>query len=264
MTRARLVAAAVLVALTPAAAAADGAPLAAATIVERLHAQLPLAAPLRDAQGRTRTLGEVLQDRPALLVLGYYHCSMLCGLVLEGTARALAELERDARGSVPGYAVVAVSIDPRDDPASALERQRGVLARVGWTAQRWPFLVGTADDVSALAAAAGFGYRYDAGTDQYAHAAALVVLAPGGRVSSYLYGVDFDPREIGAALRDAELGAVRSPLRRFLLRCFHYVPALRRHGDAIAWSLRATALATLCALAVWLVRLVRAAPRSAP
>jgi len=48
---------------------------------QRLGEQLPPHARFRESHHSTVRLGDLLDGRPALLVLGYYKCPNLCGLV---------------------------------------------------------------------------------------------------------------------------------------------------------------------------------------
>jgi protein SCO1 len=234
------------------AAASPGAgpPLAAAGVSEHLGAALPLDLSFRDEQGRAVRLGDYFRDRPVVLVLGYYRCRMLCGLVIDGAAAALRGL-----GARPQ--LVSVSVDPRDDPASAARRQAGALASLGWPASRWPFLTGGEREVRALADAVGFDYRYDPDTDQYSHPALLTVATPGGRISSYLYGISFDGADLSAALAGARAGRLRETRQPLLLRCFHYVPSLRRYAGSITAFLRIGGVLILVAMGLGLLALRR-------
>lgn len=210
---------------------------------ERLDAQLPLELELRDSSGARVRLGRYFDGAPVVLVLGYYHCRMLCGRVLDGTTRALAELE--GRPEIPRFRMLSVSIDPRDDPESARRRRARVLEALGWSESRWPFLVGDEAQVGRLADRVGFEYRYDPDTHQYAHPAVLQVLSPQGRVAAYLYGVKFDPEALASALAAAEQGRTRNAVDRALMRCFRYVPALRRYADELGLFFRAGAVAVV-------------------
>lgn len=239
----------------PARDAPSRAPLAAARVEERLGAALPRELFFHDPAGRPLRLGDALGEGPAILVLGYYSCPMLCGRILDAAADALARLEAEAPDLRPR--VVAVSVDPGDGPARARQRQQRVLEPLGWSARRWPFLVGDAPAIARLTEAVGFGYRYDRASGQFAHPAVLVVLTPEGRVSSYVYGLRFDPRELAEALRAARAGGTREALHPVLLRCLQYVPALRRWSQEIGAFLRGGALLIVIGLGLWLGRLWR-------
>jgi protein SCO1/2 len=242
----------------PTAPAADGPPLEAATVEEHLGRSLPHGLRFRDEGGREVRLGELIAapdggGRPTILVLAYYGCRTLCPLVLEGTARSLAGVDRRLG---EGYRALTVSIDARDTPAAAAEKQREVLAPLGaLPAGAWPFLVGGEAEIQALAAALGFGYRYDRASDQFSHPAVIFALTPRGEISSYLYGIDPAPAEVERALEGAAAGETRATLERILLRCFHFIPALRQHAGLIRGLLRGGGALTVLALGLLLGRL---------
>lgn len=212
-------------------------PLQAATIVERVGEPLPRALAFTDTGGRPVTLGALLDRGPVVISLAYFTCPMLCHLGQDGAADAFratrARLGRD-------YTAVTVSIDPRDRPDVARTWQVRALARAGLPADHepWRFLVGDAAQSRALAEALGFHYGFDPDSGQYSHAAALYVITADGRVGRYLYGITYAPAALDAALEAAAANRVGGPVDRFLLRCYHYVPALRRHAGFVAWLLR--------------------------
>lgn len=198
-------------------------------IVEQLGGRLPLEATFRDQDGRTVALGELLAgDQPVVMALVYYECPMLCGLVLGGLARGMRqtglELGKDFRA-------LSVSFDPREKPGLALVRQTAWLQSMGRpeATAGWRFLTGEEPQIRKVTEAVGFKYAYDQATRQYAHAAAIVVLAPGGKVSRYLYGVEYPGRDLRLALVEAGQGRVGTSFDKFLLTCYRYDPATRRY-----------------------------------
>lgn len=234
-------------------------PLEAASVVERLGRKVPLDLYFVDPEGRRERLGTFMgsfgadgEPRPVLLILAYFNCRTLCNLVLQGTARTLAGLELRAGED---YRVVTVSIDPRDAPLDSRQKQ----GEIG--AADWVFLVGEEGEIRELAESLGFGYRYDEATDQFSHPAVIFALTPAGSISSYIYGIDPEPAEVESALREAAVGGTRTTLQRVLLRCYHYIPALRRYEGMVRWGLRAGGTLTLVGFGTLLVRLIRRAPR---
>ncbi len=218
-------------------------------VEERLDAQLPLSAAFVDAQGRPTRLGDVVRgDKPVVMSLVYYECPMLCGLVLGGLERGLAqtglELGRD-------YRAVTISFDPREKPAQALVRQKVYLQALDRPQARsdWPFLVGAEPDIRSVADAVGFHYVYDEATRQYAHAAAIFVLTPDGKVSRYLYGVEYSGRDLRLALVEAGQGKVGTSFDKFLLTCYRYDPASRKYVPYVIGLVRAGAMLVLFGLA---------------
>jgi protein SCO1 len=214
--------------------------VAAVDVDEKLGARLPLGLTFTDSAGRTRRLGDFIdQRRPVVLVLAYYRCPMLCDLVLAGISTSLRKL-----GWTLGtdYKGVTVSIDPHDTPVAAHHKQVAVLQAMnesGPTAEAsWPFLVGAPASIDALADAVGFRYAHDPTSDQFAHPAVVMVLTPDGRVSRYLYGVNFRLLDVRLGMTEAARGGVGGIVDRVLLTCFRYDPSARRYGFYVSSVLR--------------------------
>lgn len=234
-------------------AAADGvrstiSPATLAQLSFRQHpgAMLPLDAPLRDETGTAVRLGNYFGHAPVILVLEYLHCPNLCGLV---TGNLL-----DALGGVPmrpgrDYQVVAVSIDPREGPADARADKASYVAR-DRRAAAWHFLTGSAIAVKRIADTVGFPYRYDAGNNQFAHPAGIVLVSPDGKVARYILGLGYRPLDLRLGLTDAAAGTVAAPAARLLLLCYCYDPETGRYSIAVANLLRAGGFLTVLAVAV--------------
>ncbi len=207
-------------------------------IEEHLGQPVDRALAFTDMNGRRLTLGDALgAGKPVVLVLAYYRCPMLCGLVLQGAASGLSGLSYRLGDA---YRAVTVSFDPRDTPDAARRKRESTLAALPAPAgpDDWPFLVGGARETRALADAVGFRYAFDPRTDQYAHPAALVVLTPDGRVSRYLYGVAWSPRDLRMALLEAGEGKIGTILDRVIMTCYRYDPASRAYAPFVTGFLR--------------------------
>jgi len=228
-------------------------PLQGVDIEERLGARVPERSVFLDQDGKPVHLGDYLgKGKPVVVALVYYECPMLCGLVLGGMARGMKET-----GLVLGqdYQALSVSFDPREKPAEALVRQKGLLQSLDRADAKdaWPFLVGLEKDSRSLAEAVGFHYKFDEETKQYAHAAAIFVLTPDGRVSRYLYGIEFPGRDLRLALVEAAGGRIGTSFDRFLLTCYRYDPMARKYVPYAMGMVRAGALLVLFGLAGALV-----------
>jgi len=243
-------------------------PLGAASLppptefIQRLHAQLPLDLPLRDARGQQTRLGAQFVDaRPVLLVLGYYTCPNLCGIEMHGLVEALHATALP----IDDYRIVGVSVDPQDTPESA--RARAVsydgYARFVFGERAAPLahlLVADAGGIGALAARVGFVSARMPGapaSEQIAHPTGVVVVTPEGKVSRYLFGVRFDADELRLALVDASAGRIGSFSDRLQLLCAHFDPALGRYSEAAMNAARVTGLLTVLLLGGWVVRRLR-------
>ena len=224
-------------------------------IEDRLGMALPRDIALRDQTGRAVTIGDYLDGkRPVVLVLAYYECPMLCTLVITGALEEMKKLKWTAGDE---YRVVVVSFDPRDTPESAAKKRTNYLDayRRPVAEKGFDFLVGDEAQVKTLAAAAGFNYRWDEGTKQFAHAAGSFVYTPDGRLSRTLYGITYAGLKL--ALLEASEGKIGTVVDRVLLFCFHYDPLARGYVLATTRLVRASGVLTLAVLALWLLRFWR-------
>ncbi len=236
-------------------------PLQQAVIVEHLGATVPRDLTFTDSSGRPLALGTLLGDgKPLVISLAYFTCPMLCPLGRDGLADALRgaglRLGTDVRA-------LTVSIDPRDTPARAAEWRRQAAARLGVGAAGldWHFAVGREPEIRRLADTLGFSYAYDAESGQYSHATAVFLIGGNGTISRYLYGISFDADVFASAVAAARVNTRGRALDRLLLRCFHYVPSLRRHGGLVTWVLRTGGAAVVLCVGSLLFMLSRREPR---
>lgn len=220
-------------------------------IDQKLDARLPLDLAFTDEAGRDVTLAAYFSKKPVVLALVYYECPMLCTQVINGLVGSLEGMNFVAGQE---YDVVVASIDPGETPAMAAERKQLFLKRYSRAAhaEGVHFLTGREASIQALASAVGFRYAYDAAIDQYAHPAAIMVLTPDGRVSRYLYGIEFAPRDLKLALIEATEGRIGTVVDQVLLFCYHYDPETGKYGLVIMNIIRLAGAATVLLLGGWI------------
>jgi protein SCO1/2 len=227
------------------------------TIAQKLNTRIPLDLQFRDETGKVVRLKDYFNSgRPVLLNFVYYRCPMLCPMVLEGTTTSLTHLKFNIGEQ---FDVLTVSIDPRDSVKSAAEMKEKYIRRYGRldSAKGWHFLTAHETAIKKLTEAVGFQYSYDSRTDQFAHGAALMVLTPDGRMSRYLYGFEFKPRDLRLAIVEASGGKVGSATDQILLLCFHYDPVTGRYSRNAMMFARAGGVTTLLALGGFIFVLFR-------
>jgi protein SCO1/2 len=234
-------------------------------IEQHLDAQVPSDLSFRDETGKAVRLGDYFGRKPLILNLVYYNCTMLCGEALAGLASAMRLVKFDVGNQ---FDVVTVSFDPRETPEMAAAKKLDYVKRYGRAnaAAGWHFLTGSAESINALTKTVGFQYQYDEKSQQYAHATAIMVLTPRGRISRYFYGVDFPPKDLRMGLVEASEGKIGNPVDAVLLYCYHYDPATGKYGAMVGNILRLAAAATILlmgGLLLILWRLDRAATQKA-
>lgn len=247
----RLPLAAALLALhAPAVRAEEGLPQALRQIGfdQKLGGQLPLELRFRDEAGRDVTLADYFGARPVVLSLNYYGCPMLCTVTLNGLASALDVLTSFDAGRE--FEIVTVSFDPKEGPDLAAKKKAQHLGRYKRpTADAgWHFLTGDQAAIDALTKAVGFRYAWDDETKQFAHPAGVVVLTPEGRISRYLYGIEYAPKDLKLALMESSRGRIGNFIEQAILYCYRYDPMTGRYSASIMRILRAGAILTVLGL----------------
>ena len=225
-------------------------------IEQHLNAQVPPDLIFGDDTGKTVKLGDYFGRKPLILNLVYYNCTMLCGEALAGLASAMRLVKFDVGNE---FDVITVSFDPRETPEMAAAKKKDYVDRYGRAnaAAGWHFLTGQPDSINALTKAVGFQYQYDPKSNQYAHATAIMVLTPQGRISRYFYGVDFPPKDLRMGLVEASQGKIGNAVDAVLLYCYHYNPETGKYGAMVANILRLAGAATILILGILLFILWR-------
>ncbi len=195
------------------------------------------------------------QGRPVVLDLVYYNCPMLCTLILNAQTQTMREIPW-----MPGkdYEVVTISIDPREDFGQARQKKATYLSTYDRPAPGWHFLVDKDGNAKKLAEMVGFHYRYDERQEQYAHASAIMILTPDGRMSRYLYGIHFPTRDFRFALAEAGEGRLTMAVDKILLFCYHYDPQANRYVLFAMNVMRGGGILTVLIISFTLWRLFRA------
>ena len=213
-------------------------------IEQRLNAQIPLDTLFRDENGVSVPLRTFFGEKPVLLALVYYRCPMLCSQILSGVVAGLRPLSlRPGRD----LEVVAISFDPADMPVDARAKRdhysREYSSKAG--SAGWHFLTGTGSSIQAITQAVGFRYRWDPANKIFIHASGVMILTPEGRLARYLYGVNYEPKDLKLALVEASHNRIGSPVDQILLLCYHYDPKTGKYGAVVINMLRLAAVLVL-------------------
>lgn len=217
-------------------------------IEQRLNQQIPLDLEFTDESGKPVHLRQYFGSKPVILSLVYFQCPMLCSQVLNGLSGALNGVVRFNVGR--DFNIVTVSFDPRDMAANAADAKKRYMQRYRrpGSQEGWHFLTGKQEQISALAQAVGFRYAWDPQIQQFAHASAIMLLTPDGRVAQYYYGIEYAPRDLQLGLIEASQGKIGNLVDQVLLYCYHYDPAKGKYGAVIFNILRLSAAATVLVL----------------
>jgi len=205
--------------------------LAGIGITEHLGDTVSLSSlKFKNELGEVKPLSDYFKrGHPVVLTLVYYQCPNLCNFMLNGLLDGLKTFEW-----TPGnqFDIVTISINPNETPELAEKKKQSYMKAYSRpeAASGWHFLTGEESQIKQLAKEVGFGYRYDPVEKQYAHSAALYVLTPEGKISRYLYGIEYPNRDLRLALLEASRGKIGTVVDRFLLFCYRYDPHTRKYS----------------------------------
>ena len=250
----------------PLGATAQNAPsyLKNAGIDQRLNSPLPLNDHFRNESGQDVVLGRYFGPRPVVMALVYFKCGMLCPQVLHGLAQVLPQTGFHAGHQ---YEVVVTSIDPADTPTDAADAKQHFVSMLGPdAADHVHFLTGQQRAITDLAQATGFHYVRvpgpDGKMDQFAHSSVIMIATPEGRMSKYLSGIEYQPRDVRLALIEASDRKIGSLSDIVLLYCCNYSPSQGRYTVAVLRVMGIAGMGSIGAL-VLIIYLLNKKPRHA-
>ena len=199
-----------------------GATYEKAGVVEHLGDYLPMDVRFANETGDSLVIGDLFnRGRPVILSFAYHDCPMLCSVVLDGVSKTLSKMDW-----MPGdqFDVITVSIAANETPDLASRAKERFVSQVGrpGTDAGWHFLTGKEENIEKLANAAGFKFEWIEQAEQFVHPAVLIFVGPDGKITRYLYGIEYPPRDVRNALVEASEGTIGTSLDRLILFCFQY------------------------------------------
>ncbi|MFZ0338517.1 MAG: SCO family protein [Terracidiphilus sp.] len=229
-------------------------------IEQRLNTQLPLNLTFTDDAGKQVPLASYFGKKPAILALVYYQCPMLCSEELNGLTSALEMVHY-----IPGrdFNIIVISIDPTETTDLAAAKKRTYLKRYGRpeTANGWHFMTGTQANIDALTQAVGFRYVKltlpGSKLTQFAHASAIQIVTPEGKLAQYYMGVEYSPKDLLLGLDEASSNRIGSPVDNILTYCYCYNPASNTHDLIIGRVIQLGGLLTLVLLGGFMMVMFR-------
>jgi protein SCO1 len=219
-------------------------------IDEKTGESLPGDMRFVDENGKTVELKEFFNKKePLVLNLVYFGCPRLCNYATEGLLQVMNEEESLDLGK--DFKVLTVSFDTKDTPeiaAGKASRYRGMLKHGDPANGNWVFLTSDSGNIHRLTEAVGFKYKVDG--DEFAHASALIILTPEGKISRYLPGIQYEPNDFKLSLLEASEGKIGSSamLNKLLLFCYHFDPVGKKYALQALNVMKAAGVVTLLTL----------------
>ncbi|MEQ9310807.1 MAG: SCO family protein [Balneolaceae bacterium] len=221
-------------------------------IDEHLGDFIPVNARFATSNGDSVTIGSLFQEgKPIILNPLYFECPMLCGLVLDGVLDVADEL-----AWTPGeeYQIISFSIDPKEDHVLAREYKAKYTSKLkkNFAQEGWHFLTGNKSEIDKVIDAVGFKYTEVEGTGEFAHSAAIIMLSPDGKITRYLYGIQYNEFDVRNALYESADGKIGSTAEKILMYCYQYDPDSNSYVPIAVNFMKIGGLATLIILGIFL------------
>jgi protein SCO1/2 len=200
-------------------------------VVEKLGKYVALDVPFRDEQGRPVTLRDYFDTGlPVLLTFNYSTCPMLCSLQLGALSGTLLEIpETDGIVKMAPnqqFHIVTIILHPKETPEGVQQTKQSYVERFDPALRPdidggWHFLLGSEDAIAQVAESVGYGYEYLPEQGEYAHPAAIMVLASDGQIIRYIKGIEYGPDALTESIFAAGINDPQESIG-FVLSCFHY------------------------------------------
>jgi protein SCO1/2 len=219
-------------------------------IVEHMGDTIPKDLWFLNENSDTVTLGQLI-NKPTILMFVYFDCPNLCSPLMDGVADVVSKLDLKLGTD---YQIITISFNTKDTPEKAREKKVNFVQKISKENQSsWFYLTGVQENINAITEAAGFKYKAQ-GLD-FAHASAIMVLSPQGKITRYLYGLTFLPFDVKMAIFEAQKGLARPTINKVLEYCFGYNPGSKTYTIQITRIIGSLTL--LIAVIVFISLLIR-------
>lgn len=219
---------------------------------EHLGDQVATGARFVDESGKSVALGDFLDGQhPVILTLNYSRCPMLCSLELTGLVNSMKEVDFTAGKD---FRIVTVVLDPNEKPSEARQSKTRYVRQYGRPEAEtgWHFLTGTDPNIHAVADSVGFVYGFNEARNEYVHPAAIVLLSPTGKITRYLYGIEYQPKTLRLSLAESGEGRIGTSIDKLVLYCFHYDETEGRYAPVAMNIMRVGGALTVAVLGTFL------------
>jgi len=223
---------------------------------DRLGQQLPEHVEFTDSTGKKVRLADYFKKhedggKPAIVVMGYYDCPVVCRVVLDKVVDAINELKFKLGED---YQSLYFSFDPEETVERAADAKTAAIARYragdkAKAEQAWHFHVGSTESSRELARGLGFEYR-KLESGEYSHPVGIYIVTPEGKVARVFTGYLYPPDQLRLALLEASEGKIARDMGdRLMAFCYMYDPAAGAYTLQAMRVMQIAAIITVVGLA---------------
>lgn len=221
-------------------------------IKEHLGETIDLNLQVRNEAGQLVTLGSFFKShKPVMLSPVYFNCPGLCNYHFNGVVETLQNIDWN-----PGdkFEVIAFSFDSKEGAELAQAKKANYMKMYNRAGTEGGFHFLSADEatIKKLTASLGFEYRWNAQANEWSHASAAIVITPDGKISRYLHGIAFEPKDMKLALNEASNGKIGNLIDSVVLFCFKYDEHQSKYGLQVFRVVQLAGALMVLILAFWL------------
>ena len=195
---------------------------------EKLGDKIDFNAEITSSKNLTKKFKDSVDlNKPTVLILAYYSCPKMCTFLLDGVLEVVNLINNIRPGL--DYNLVALSFDKKDTfETSGFKEER--YNKDLPSNEQWAFFSADSTNISSVTNSVGFKFKEDG--DEFAHPAGIIFLTKEGRISRYLSGVLFDPKDFRLALLEASDGVIgkSSISDKVLLYCYDFDPVGKKYA----------------------------------
>ena len=199
-------------------------------IKPKIGEHIDLGTEFIDSSGEKVTLGRYFQGaKPVIFSVVYYNCPSLCNYHLNGLTDAMKKLKWTVGDK---FELVALTMNHREGHELAAKKKKSYISDYGRpeSEKGWHFLTGTEENIKKISDQVGFGFKWLEDQQEYAHASAAIIMTPGGKISSYLNGIEFNKKDLRLALIEASNGKIGNVIDQIVMFCFQFDPTKNKYS----------------------------------
>lgn len=194
-------------------------------VIEHIGTTLPLNLVFNNEKGEKVTLAQVI-NKPTILSFVYFDCPGLCSPLLEGIGDVIKHSDLKLGTD---YQVVTISFNFRDTPEKAKQKKDKFVTKYSkGNGNGWIFL--TTDSATIFKITDATGFKTKAVGLDFVHPSAIIAITPKGKISRYLYGINFLPIDVKMSMYEAEKDQVGPSIKKLMLVCFSYDDNNKKFG----------------------------------
>lgn len=202
-----------------------------------------------DDTGKKVKLKEYFKgDRPVIFLPIFYRCDGVCFVELTGVIDTLKRLPQITPGK--DVEIVAMSLKPTETYELARLKKQEFLKgfKPESSHKNWHFLTGDMENIRAVTDSLGFNFTYDKAKDEVSHPSGIMIITPGGTISSYMLGANFLPERLEKFIETAAKEEVGQKTQEIFFGCIHLDPVTGKRSLVIQNVLKVLAAATVIAI----------------